>query len=65
LVGAIVSDECAASIFRVNFSAGTMEVARYLETVTSVPNYTTEHADSDYQHALEPQMTRDVNVICD
>lgn len=42
-----------------------MEVARYLETVTSVPNYTTEHADSDYQHALEPQMTRDVNVICD
>jgi len=38
LVGAIVSDEYAAPFFRANFPAGNMEVARYLETMASVPN---------------------------
>jgi len=63
LVGAIVSDECAAPIFRVNFPAGNMKVARYLERVSSIPNKATARADS--HRSLEPQMTHDVNVICD
>ena len=62
LVDAIVSDEYPTPIFRVNFPAGNMEVARYLETVSSVPNNTTARADS--HNSSEPQVTH-VNVICD
>jgi hypothetical protein len=40
-----------------------MEVVRYLETMSSVPNNTTARADS--HSSLEPQMTHGVNVICD
>jgi hypothetical protein len=43
-----------------NFPAGNMELARYLETVSFIPNNTTARAD--IHRSLEPQMTLDVSI---